>query len=122
VLCTFNALSTADTKRYIGYLVADVQKMAKRCESDRYLLSVVFDVQGTVPADLEGVVKYRSGINRYTKNHPDGRGRKKAAEAWTKALGKKFGCSTHVQMLNAGSVWGLDVTIDCYLTGPLTNP
>ena len=122
VLCTFNAVNEADRARYLGYLAKDAHKMTTLTASDHFLLSIVFDVRGDIPSEPAGVVKYATHINRCAKAHPDGGVRAAARERWLEGLATGFNAPTTQYPFEAGQVWGLDVSVDCFLTGPLPAP
>jgi hypothetical protein len=122
VLCTFNALKDADRERYLGYLAKDAEKMMKLPLSERFLLSIMFDVRGDIPSEPKRVVKYATDIRRSAKQNPDGGVREKAQKEWRKGLTTKFGSETELIEIDAGTIWGLDVSVDCFLTGPLIRP
>ena len=118
-LYAFDVLRPTNRQSYLDRLVADSAKMAALAASDRYLLSIITDVRGDMPTELNShVVKYSAGIAAAIKAGGDSV-RSVARERWLEGLTDTFGCDTAEVQINAGSVWGLDVSVDLFLTGPL---
>ncbi|MFZ4434796.1 MAG: hypothetical protein ACOYOQ_16520 [Microthrixaceae bacterium] len=125
VLASFTALSDPERERYLKYLEIDAAKMCELDEPDcepsaRYLLSVLYDVRGQVPGDPAGIVKYAGRFNGCSQNGTDPGVRAAARRTWRKALEGRFDGTTDTPVeVGAGHVWGVDVSVDCFLTGPL---
>lgn len=118
-LYSFNVLQPANRKAYLDRLIADAAKMAALAASDRYLLSMLVDVRGEIRPDLNShVVKYSSGIAAGIKasGHTV---RADASDFWLDELAGTFDCPTEEMQVDGGQVWGLDVSVDLFLTGPL---
>lgn len=117
----FDALSPAGRAKYLGYLVADLDKMAGTAdEAAPYLLSFVTHVEGDIAQHLRPhVVKYSSGIAAVGLQHGT-EAVTRARQEWRRSLATLGAEVTEVE-LSVGDVWGLGVTIDCFLAGPFTR-
>lgn len=121
-LYAFDVLREGKRKEFLGRLVSDATKMSSLVKSDRYLLSIIVDVRGEIRPELsQYVVKYAPGITAGTKLTQGGDVRSTAHSLWLGELVGAFGDVTQVTLIEAGRVWGLDVTVDLFLTGPLTD-
>lgn len=121
-LYSFDVLREAGRQKYLAYLHADAAKMQALAMSDRFLLSIVTDVRGEIRPELRRhVVKYASGITKAASLHGSDEVSSMAKERWLKELDQSFGVSTAVTHLDGGIVWGLDVRVDVFLTGPLSE-
>ncbi|MBA0125529.1 hypothetical protein H0B56_08250 [Haloechinothrix sp. YIM 98757] len=124
-LYSFDVLREAGRQKYLGYLRADAVKMqalAALATSDRFLLSIVTDVRGEIrPELMRHVVKYTPGITKAASLYGSDEVRSMAKERWPKGLDQSFGVSTAVTHLDGGVVWGLDVGVDVFLIGPLSE-
>jgi hypothetical protein len=107
---------------FIGRLQRDADKMAALAQSDRWLLSLITDIRGPIPRHLgRHVVKYASGISKATRNHGEEL-RATAHQAWATKLDEVFGGGRTTSLqIEGGSVWGLEVSVDLFLTGPLDS-
>lgn len=112
----------ADRARYLGYMAKDAHKMTTVPTSDHFLLLMVLDVRADVPSEPAGVAKYAAHINWYAKAHPDGGVRAAARERWLEGLATGFNALTTLYPFEAGRVWGLDISVDCFLGRPLRAP
>lgn len=118
-LYSFNVLQPANRKAYLDRLIADAAKMAALAASDRYLLSMLVDVRGEIRPDLNShVVKYSSGIAAGIKASGE-TVRTDASDLWLDELAGTFDSPTEEMQVDGGRVWGLDVSVDLFLTGPL---
>jgi hypothetical protein len=105
---------------YLGRLERDAEKMAALVHSDRWLLSLITDVRGAIPHHLGShVVKYTSGITKAIP-YPHELLRDTATRLWVEKLDERFGGDTTTSLrVDGGSVWGLEASVDVFLTGPL---
>ena len=120
---TFDVLSPVNRKAYADRLRADARKMHKLApSSDLYLLALVTDVAGDIPTALrKHVVKYSPGIRKAARSAgPEGTLAPARAQ-WLNEL-TAFNANTLHEAIAGGSVWGLDVTVDAFLVGPLPAP
>ncbi|HVV12054.1 hypothetical protein [Amycolatopsis sp.] len=118
-LYSFDVLREAGRRKYLGYLRADRAKMQALAPSDRYLLSVITDVRGEIRPELKRhVVKYAPGIMTAASSYGADAVRSLATARWLEDVKTEFGETTVIH-LDGGQVWGLDVNVDVFLTGPL---
>jgi hypothetical protein len=120
---SFDVLSEVNRQAYARRLRADAAKMhALAPASDTYLLALVTDVAGEIPIDLRRhVVKYSAGIRRAALAAGTDGTVAPARAAWLTELAT-FNAPVVHKTLAGGSVWGLDVTVDTFLVGPLPAP
>lgn len=119
-LYAFNVLQPANRQAYLNRLIADAAKMAALAASDRFLLSIIVDVRGDIRPELAAAVKYSSGISAGIKSSGD-TVRSAAHDLWQDELTGTFRSATVELQIEAGRLWGLDVSVDLFLTGPLTG-
>lgn len=118
-LYTFDVLTDVGRQAYVNRLLSDAAKMKILAASDRYLLSIVTDIQGDIHQDLRRhVVKYSRDIARAAASHGGAVVQSLARSRWLEAL-TVFEAPTSHTVLDAGEVWGLQVVVEAFLTGPL---
>lgn len=83
-----------------------------------YLLSLVTNLRGSVPAGSLTAVKYSVAHNAAVKALGGWEGLAEAAHAWPKNLAT-LGPVAHVVEWDCGEVYGVPVSVTAYLVGPL---
>jgi hypothetical protein len=117
---SFDVLSDVGRQAYVQKLLSDAAKMhALAPGSDTYLLALVTDVAGDIPVVLrKHVIKYSAGIRKAALSAGDAGPVSSARTKWLAELAT-FTADVQHESLAGGSVWGLDVTVDAFLVGPL---
>jgi hypothetical protein len=119
-LYTFDVHIDLKRAEYLARVRADLAKAAALAPTaDRYGLVLVTNVHGEIPAHLrERVVKYAGGITFAVKQLDSGElVRAGAIRLWDAELAS-LGLPVDHVAVPAGSVWGLEVTVDAWLVGP----
>ena len=119
---SFDLIQAGGRGAYLRQLVADAVKMSALAHSDRYLLSIVTDVRGEIGDDVRRyVVKYSPMIARAASTHGSDAVQALGRRRWLQTLQDTFSAPTVVTHVAGGQVWDLDVSVDVFLTGPLTD-
>ncbi|KRF44612.1 hypothetical protein ASH01_11510 [Terrabacter sp. Soil811] len=119
---SFDVLQQGGRQAYLKRMIADAVKMSALARSDRYLLSTVTDVRGNISESIRKyVVKYSPLIARAAGTHGSDAVQHLSRQRWSRDLEDTFGGETAVTHVEGGRVWGLEVSVDVFLTGPLTG-
>lgn len=119
---SFDVLQQRGRQAYLDRMIADAVKMSALARSDRYLLSTVTDVRGKISEHVQQyVVKYSPMIARAAAAHGSDAVQHLGRERWLRDLEATFGGATVVTHVEGGLVWELEVSVDVFLTGPLTD-